>query len=193
MNYSIKPITPFELYSMYLMRKKGTILKKVPKKYSDILDKLSIKTITSMRYINMDKYFDVCFEVYPGFTLERFGDEKIFERYILHDKSIKMKTEFSKESFVKSFKFIKGLAREFEITENVLQWYCNLFDGNERVVDVHYMRNNIDTNCVFYLAVRGCFTPRDMIRYGYIQRNQDVLTENVLKNSTFIKKAETYL
>lgn len=113
---------------------------RMSKKNRDALILASKFFNTKWRNINMDRFFDVGFDLFKkGFTYVRFFDPKVMALYMERDKMHKRNLDLHKASFIRSAKFIKekwGSGR--------LKSYARTRIGQESVPIRDYIRGDID-------------------------------------------------
>jgi hypothetical protein len=97
---------------------------------------------TKWSNLDPDLYFDYGCELYKTFSYNLFFNENILKYYIRKDKNKKREMDVSKQTILKSTKFVKSYIKKYKIQD--IKQYCRLRDNNESIIIQHYVKGYID-------------------------------------------------
>lgn len=164
---------------------------RMPKDFvSHINNKFSVKNrealVLATKYFNTKwsnidvyKYMQCGFELFKTFSYLKFFDKRVLNLYIVKDKNLKREMRINKKEIIKSVKFVK----HFMIENNIdsISSYCNLTDGNQKVIIKHYIHNKVDKFFLVWLIKIGFLylndNDRSYIPY-IISQYREILVKN---------------
>ena len=92
--------------------------------------------------IDIIRYMECGFELFPKFSYHMFFNEQVMKLYIVRDKIIKNEMMNIKKDIITSSKFVYQYMRD-ETNINLFVEYCNLVVENRHLIITHYMNFNL--------------------------------------------------
>jgi hypothetical protein len=144
-----------------------------------------IKTLVgylNTKWSNIDhiKYLQTGFKLFPNFTYANFLNDKIIKQYIHLDKIQKFHCEGNKREILKSFKFIKEIIKERELS-SVME-YCKQKDEFSNFCVNDFIKGKIDPYTFLYLLVK-----KDIILSKDEQEKMRDFLNNISKYKVYVK------
>jgi hypothetical protein len=142
--------------------------------------------------IDLDKYFDCGFELYPKLNYHLFFKKQIMDLYKRKDKMLKNDNRNMKLEIVRSCIFVKSYMRDKEY-RNLFNDYCKLIVDDRHVIVDHYLRNDVRGYFLCWMIAEGYINVYDyefvlpsMIKnyramYAKLKGNMEFLNERKKK------------
>jgi len=137
---------------------------------------------TAWESIDMNRYFECGFELFPKFSYHMFFNDKVMQLYIRRDKIIKADIMNMKSDIINSSKFVYHYMQDKEYA-NLFSDYCMLSVDEQHVMIDHYMKNKVTGYFVSWMIAEGNF---NVYAGGY----ESTLT-HIVKNYRTMLKALT--
>ena len=138
--------------------------------------------------IDVGKYFECAFELYPKLNYHLFFNKQIMELYKRKDKTLKNDYRNMKAEVIKSCVFVKSYMNDKQ--HNILfNDYCKIIVDNRHVIVDHYLKNDISGYFLCWMIAEGYINVYDyefilpsIIKnyrsmYAKLKYNMDFLTE----------------
>jgi hypothetical protein len=163
-------VTEFDVYSKFVKARSQSNSKpyNLPKDwvkfYSEKLTKNAQDNLTrSSKYfttiwcdIDIEKFMECGFELFPKFSYHLFFNRKILELYKRRDKLVKNEELNMKKGIIESVKFIVPFMKGKEY-KNLFNDYCKLTIDNRHVIISHYLKNNVSSYFMAWMIAEGYF------------------------------------
>ena len=151
-------------------------LRQSNQKNYDNLKTLSDYFNTKWQNIDMVKYVECGFKLFPNFTYINFLNDKILKHYIQLDKIQKFHETINKKTLLKSFKFIQSQLHELNLTS--LKDYCKYHENEISLIIEHYLQSKIDSYVFVYILMK---------RYLNLSKEERDKVQNLLNRITEFK------
>lgn len=141
--------------------------------------------------IDLNKYFECGFELYPKLNYHLFFKKQIMDLYKRKDKMIKDDLQLMKMNIVKSSIFVKSYMKNYEY-RNLLSDYCKITIDNRHVIVDHYLHNKINGYFLSWMIAEGYFNVYD---YEFILpsiiKNYRMMYNKLMDNMEFLEEVKT--
>lgn len=171
---------------------------KMSKNNAASLYKMMAHFNTTLSNIDMDKYMDVGFQIWPKrFSYNKFCDPKILNLYMSIDKQKKREMNASIEQIDSTFEYLKKEMSTRPKREGYgqLQNFCKFRDGEVRIIINTYLKGKIDAMTLTYCIFRRYLSLTDDERAltPYVADRYRDLVENLQEVKTYIERKEMEL
>lgn len=148
---------------------------------------------TKWENIDVCKYMQCGFELFKTFSYVKFFDKRVLNLYIVKDKNQKREMSLNKKEIVKSVIFVKKYMLENKVVS--IRDYCNLTEGNRKVIINHYVHNKIDKFFLVWLIKIGylILSDNDRAYMPYIVSQYREILAGVDEIKTFLNKVKRSL
>jgi len=106
--------------------------------------------------IDLVKYFECGFELFPKFSYHLIFNKKIMELYKRRDKLVKNEIKNMKNDIISSIKFVGGFMKDKPHT-NLINDYSKFTIENRHVIIDHYLKNKVSSYFLAWMIAEGYF------------------------------------
>jgi hypothetical protein len=163
-------ITEYDVYSKFVKVRAGIKGKpyrlpkdwvkhyseKFTKNTQDNLTRISKYFTTVWCDIDIERYMECGFELFPKFSYHLFFNKKIMALYKRRDKLIKSELRDMKKGIIDSVKYVYGFMKDKEY-DNLFSDYSKFTLNNRHVIITHYLQNHITGYFMAWMIAEGYF------------------------------------
>jgi len=129
---------------------------KLSKNAQDNLTRASKYFTTLWCDIDIEKYIECGFELFPKFSYHQIFNKKIMVLYKRRDKLVKSELKNMKHEIINSVKFVVTFMKDKEYN-NLFSEYSRFTLENRHVIITHYLQNHISSYFVSWMIAEGNF------------------------------------
>ncbi len=167
--------------------------KRMSVKNKQCLDRVTDFFNTKWSNIDIDTYMECGFSIYKTFSYHMFLKRNVLDLYIENDKQRKRRIKVNKESLHDSFIHMRCVFCEPLKGYSLLESYCRVKRGAEKMIIHDYLKNKIDplliVYCIYHKYLKLSDTDREKV-YNISNRYRDLL-EKMFEVEHNIKELES--